>query len=311
MKCNYCLLAMTLSGVHYVWRWENDARAEFPPRLPPALWEPFVGRKMAHQNTDEISEPGGSCFALYADESTLISMAPGAGLSPFDTNTYKRGEHIYKPHPAPTVLAIHPMNNDIIAVGMDDSTIFIFENFVLNEILEGGHTERVSGLAFSNLLDVLVSSGKDSQLCVWGSKDWMKKDSRCLHVPHDDTSLHFYVDQLQFLVVHPRQLAVYAAKNLKELHKRDTMEFAVAPMTDATFSADGNFIYACFKDGSVCIYTSAYLVLHCNIASSAYQIDNISSSSSSTRVYPAVIAVHPEKAQLALGMTDGSIYVNI
>ncbi|KAL7114242.1 hypothetical protein ACP275_04G108500 [Erythranthe tilingii] len=142
----------------------------------------------------------------------------------------------------------------------------------------------------------------------------MKKDSRCLPVPHDDTSLHFYIDQLQFLVVHPKQLAVYAAKNLKELHKRDTTEFAVAPMTDATFSADGNFIYACFKDGSVCIYTSAYLVLHCNIASSAYQIDNIrsssSSSSSSTTVYPAVIAVHPEKAtQLALGMTDGSIYV--
>lgn len=70
------------------------------------------------------------------------------------------------PPPAATFLAFHPQDNNIIAIGMDDSTIQIY-NVRVDEVKSKlkGHSKRITGLAFSNVLNVLVSSGADAQ--VW------------------------------------------------------------------------------------------------------------------------------------------------
>ena len=100
------------------------------------------------------------------------------------------------PPPAATFLAFHPQDNNIIAIGMADSTIQIY-NVRVDEVsayglilfvsylvigITGlvlltikhlfsqvktklkGHQKRITGLAFSHTLNVLVSSGADSQV---------------------------------------------------------------------------------------------------------------------------------------------------
>lgn len=102
------------------------------------------------------------------------------------------------PPPAATFLAFHPQDNNIIAIGMDDSTIQIY-NVRIDEVLDPaitwlplffsvvnkvhsdkmyslfvqvksklrGHSKKITGLAFSNVLNVLVSSGADAQVIYW------------------------------------------------------------------------------------------------------------------------------------------------
>ncbi|RWW37696.1 hypothetical protein BHE74_00057152, partial [Ensete ventricosum] len=111
------------------------------------------------------------------------------------------------PPPAATFLAFHPQDNNIIAIGMEDSSIQIYNvrvdevNLVSyaprvflicmgrNYVLEisvyclsililitfhsclqvktklKGHQKKITGLAFSQSLTVLVSSGADAQVC--------------------------------------------------------------------------------------------------------------------------------------------------
>ncbi|KAI3500044.1 hypothetical protein L1887_35859 [Cichorium endivia] len=88
------------------------------------------------------------------------------------------------PPPVTTFLAFHPQDNNIIAIGMDDSSIQIY-NVRVDEVKTKlkGHHKRITGLAFSNLLNVLVSSGADSQLCVWNTNGWEKQTSKHLQIP--------------------------------------------------------------------------------------------------------------------------------
>lgn len=99
------------------------------------------------------------------------------------------------PPPAATFLAFHPQDNNIIAIGMEDSTIQIYNvrvdevvvwfkctliYWLMNKLVHilkcwmlyfsqvkiklKGHQKRITGLAFSHSLNVLVSSGADSQV---------------------------------------------------------------------------------------------------------------------------------------------------
>lgn len=102
---------------------------------------------------------------------------------------------IMPPSPAATCLAFFPGDNNIIAIGMDDSSILIYNvrfsevfypplshniqcyfkkrflgvfalppSFMQVKSKLEGHHKRVSGLAFSNALDIMVSSGADGQV---------------------------------------------------------------------------------------------------------------------------------------------------
>ncbi|KAK3416925.1 hypothetical protein EUGRSUZ_H02668 [Eucalyptus grandis] len=219
----------------------------------------------------------------------------------------------FTPRPPPaTFLAFYPRDDYIIAIGMEDSSIQIYN--ILTRVWKAnlkGHQKRITGLAFSNVLNVLLSSSADSQLCVWNTGGWEKQASKFLQMPNGrgaaplaDTRVQFHVDQIHLLVIHETQIATYKAPELECLKQWDTRE-ASAPITDATYSCNGQSIYVSFEDGSIRVLYASTLRLRCRINPTAYIPPN-----PYLRLYPLVIAAHPsEPNQFALGLTDGSVYV--
>ncbi|KAL9331571.1 hypothetical protein ACSQ67_001181 [Phaseolus vulgaris] len=90
------------------------------------------------------------------------------------------------PPPAATFLALHPQDNNIIAIGMDDSSIQSY-NVRVNEVKTKlkVHQIRITGLAFSHVLNVLC--------IIW---------SRFHCTPLADTGVQFHQDQTHLLAVH-------------------------------------------------------------------------------------------------------------
>ncbi|CAL2225888.1 unnamed protein product [Prunus armeniaca] len=76
------------------------------------------------------------------------------------------------PPPAATCLAFHPRDDSIVAIGMDNSTIVIYNlhsDDVVTWKLEG-HAKRVTSLSFSNTLNIFV----------WGAAAGWEKQRRKL-----------------------------------------------------------------------------------------------------------------------------------
>lgn len=64
------------------------------------------------------------------------------------------------PPSMPTYVSFYPYNNNIIAIGMDDSTVLIYDARA-NEVKskQESHSKLITGLAFSSLRNLLVSAG--------------------------------------------------------------------------------------------------------------------------------------------------------
>ncbi|CAA0838821.1 Topless-related protein 1 [Striga hermonthica] len=175
-----------------------------------------------------------------------------------------------------------------------------------------GHQKLISGLAFSQSLNILVSSGADAQLCVWSIDGWEKKKSRIIQAPPGqlaplvgETRVQFHNNQSHLLVVHESQVAIYDSQLecLRAWYPRDSLS---SPVSSAIYSCDGQMIFTGFCDGAVGIFDSDSLNLRCRIAPSAY----IPTSISSGNPFPVVIAAHPSDInQFALGMSDGGVHV--
>nr|GEW14288.1 topless-related protein 4-like isoform X1 [Tanacetum cinerariifolium] len=174
-----------------------------------------------------------------------------------------------------------------------------------------GHNKRIAGLAFSDVLNVLVSSGIDSQLCVWNLSRWEKQTSKQLKILAGrvsatlaETRVQFHKDQTHLLDVHETQIAVYKAPKL-ESPKHWFLSDTSGLITYATYSCDSQSIYVGFEDGSVGILASPTLTLRCRISSTAYLPNN-----PNVRVHPLVIAAHLREAdQFALGLSNGGVCV--
>ncbi|PPR80534.1 hypothetical protein GOBAR_AA40176 [Gossypium barbadense] len=308
------ILALASNAIHLLWKWQRSDRnsnGKATASVAPQLWQPSSGILMTNDVADTNPLEAVPCFALSKNDSYVMS-ASGGKISLFNMMTFKTMATFMPPPPAATFLAFHPQDNNIIAIGMDDSTIQIY-NVRVDEVKSKlkGHSKRITGLAFSHVLSVLVSSGADSQLCVWNTDGWEKQKARFLQVPAgrtptalSDTRVQFHQDQIHFLVVHETQLAIYETTKLdcmKQWVPRDSS----APITHATFSCDSQLVYASFLDASVCVFTAANLRLCCRINPSAYLPTNISSN-----VHPLVIAAHPsEPNEFALGLSDGGVHV--
>ncbi|XP_059644986.1 topless-related protein 4-like isoform X2 [Cornus florida] len=308
------ILALAYNAVHKLWKWQRNERnstGKAATSVPPQLWQPSSGILMTNDISETNLEDAVPCFALSKNDSYVMS-ASGGKISLFNMMTFKTMTTFMPPPPAATFLAFHPQDNNVIAIGMEDSTIQIY-NVRVDEVKSKikGHQKRVTGLAFSNVLNVLLSSGADAQLCVWSTDGWEKQASKFLQIPSGrasaslaPTRVQFHQDQIHALVVHETQLAIYEAPKLdctKQWVPRDSN----SSITDATYSCDSQSIYASFEDGSVCVLTASTLGLRCRINPSSYLPSNPSS-----RVYPLVIAAHPsEPRQFALGLTDGGVYV--
>ncbi|KAF9615189.1 hypothetical protein IFM89_022451 [Coptis chinensis] len=311
------ILALASNAVHKLWKWQRNERnptGKASSIAPPQLWQPSSGILMTNETSEANPEDAVPCFALSKNDSYVMS-ASGGKISLFNMMTFKTMTTFMPPPPAATFLAFHPQDNNIIAIGMDDSSIQIY-NVRVDEVKSKlkGHQKRVTGLAFSNVLNVLVSSGADAQLCVWSTDGWEKQASKFLQIPSGrvpaslaETRVQFHQDQIQFLTVHETQIAIYEASKLECLKQWVPQESSV-PITHATYSCDSQSIYASFGDGSVGVLTAITLRLRCRIHPTAYIPSNISSNNS--RVYPLVIAAHPtEPNQFALGLTDGAVHV--
>ncbi|KAI4379481.1 hypothetical protein MLD38_005772 [Melastoma candidum] len=308
------ILALASNAVHKLWKWQKNERnmnGKATTSITPQLWQPPSGILMTNDISDTNPEDAVPCFALSKNDSYVMS-ASGGKISLFNMMTFKTMTTFMPPPPAATFLAFHPQDNNVIAIGMEDSTIQIY-NVRVDEVRTKlkGHQKRITGLAFSNVLNVLVSSGADSQLCVWSTDGWEKQTSKVLQMPTGrgaaplaDTRVQFHLDQIHLLVVHETQIAIYEAPKLECLKQWVTRE-ASGPITHATYSCDGQLIYVSFEDGSVGVLTASTLRFRCRINPAAYIPSNPSS-----RVHPLVIAAHPSEAnQFALGLNDGSVYV--
>ncbi|OIW03867.1 hypothetical protein TanjilG_30143 [Lupinus angustifolius] len=309
------ILALASNAIHLLWKWQRNDRnssGKANATMSPQLWQPSSGILMTNDINDNNSEDAVPCFALSKNDSYVMS-ASGGKISLFNMMTFKTMTTFMPPPPAATFLAFHPQDNNIIAIGMDDSSVQIY-NVRVDEVKSKlkGHTKRITGLAFSHVLNVLVSSGADAQLCVWNTDGWEKQKTRFLQLPagrtppaQADTRVQFHQDQIRFLVVHETQLAIYEATKLeclKQWFPRDSS----APISHATFSCDSQLIYASFLDATICVFSASNLRLRCRINPSAY----LSASVSNSNVQPLVIAAHPQEPnQCAVGLSDGAVHV--
>ncbi|XP_074285239.1 topless-related protein 4-like isoform X3 [Silene latifolia] len=307
------LLALSYNATHKLWKWQRNERnvtGKATSAAAPQLWTPPSGVLMTNEIGSANPEDVVPCFALSKNDSYVMS-ASGGKISLFNMMTFKTMTTFMPPPPAATSLAFHPEDNNIIAIGMDDSTIHIY-NVRVDEVSSKlkGHQKRVTGLAFSNVLNVLVSSGADSQLCVWSIEGWEKQVSKFLQMPtgrsaspNAQTRVLFQQDQVHMLVVHETQVAIYEAPKLECIKQQWSPRESGSAITDAVYSCDSQTVFVSSDDGSVSVLVASTLALRCTINSVAYLPSN-------PRTFPVSIAAHPsEPNQFAVGLSDGWVQV--
>ncbi|XP_059641572.1 protein TOPLESS-RELATED PROTEIN 2-like [Cornus florida] len=313
------LLSLASNAVHKLWKWQRSERnpsGKSTASNVPQFWQPSSGGVMTNDSSDtKPAEEAAACIALSKNDSYVMS-ASGGKVSLFNMMTFKVMTTFMPPPPAATYLAFHPQDNNIIAIGMEDSTIQIY-NVRVDEVKTKlkGHQRRITGLAFSQTSNLLVSSGADAQLCVWSVDGWEKRKARPIQAlpGHQsplvgETKVQFHNDQAHLLVVHESQIAVYDSQ-LECLRSWSPKDSLSAAISTAIYSCDGLMVFTGFCDGAIGIFDADSLRLRCRIAPSAYTASSIAASSCGSG-FPVVIAAHPsESNQLALGMSDGAVYV--
>ncbi|CDP11738.1 unnamed protein product [Coffea canephora] len=283
----------------------------------PQMWQPSSRALMSNDLSEaKPAEESSACIALSKNDSYVMS-ASGGMFSLFNMMAFKVMTTFMPPPPAATYLAFPPQDNKIIAIGMEDSTLQIY-NVRVDEVKTKlkGHHKQITGLAFSQNLNVL--------LCIWNIDGWEKKKMKAIQSPPGHTSpligetkVQFHNDQCHLLVSHESQIAVYntqlecsnsinsnGALDRYMWYPRDALS---ASISSAIYSCDGLLVYTGFLDGAIGIFDADSLRLCCRIAPSAYMSSSIVSSSSA---FPMVIAAHPsDPSQFAFGMSDGAVHV--
>ncbi|KAK0572056.1 hypothetical protein LWI29_025480 [Acer saccharum] len=307
------ILALALNAIHLLWRWpqsETNPNGKATTNVSPHLVQPVSGILMTNDLTSANPAESAPCFALSKNGSYVIS-ASGGKVSLFNMMTFKTMAAFGSPPPAATYLAFHPVDNNIITIGMDDSTIHIY-NVRLDETKDklNGHCNRITGLAFSHVLKTLVSAAADAEMILWSTDKWERMKSTALKFPCgksvgaiSNTQVQFHNNQTHFLAVNETQLAIYNAMKFERLNQW-VVGGSSAPISHATFSGDSQLVYASFLDGALRIFTAPNLQLQCQINPSAYL------QPGSPSMFPIVVAAHPQNPnQFAVGLTDGGVCV--
>ncbi|KAL7166055.1 hypothetical protein ACSBR2_036845 [Camellia fascicularis] len=174
------------------------------------------------------------------------------------------------PPPAATCLPFHPVDNNVIIAGMEDATIQIYY-IRLDEVKFKivGHSRRITGLAFSTKLNVLVSSAADAEIIVWK-----------------------YIDDEKWI----QKKKINNCKQLQEFFSN---------INHATVSCDGQLVYIALEDGTVIVLSASNLERLCLISRYAYLPSNVCFD----KCPLAIAAHPQERSQFALGYTDGSVIV--
>ncbi|KAL9233336.1 hypothetical protein vseg_008354 [Gypsophila vaccaria] len=310
------ILALGSNGTQKLWKWsrnEQNPSGKATASVVPQHWQPNSGLLMTNDVAGVNLEDAVPCIALSKNDSYVMSAA-GGKVSLFNMMTFKVMATFMPPPPASTFLAFHPQDNNIIAIGMEDSTIHIY-NVRIDEVKSKlkGHVKRISGLAFSTSLNILVSSGADAQLCVWSIDTWEKRKTVMIQLPpgkaaSGDTRVQFHSDQTRLLVIHETQLAIYDASKMECIRQWVPQDSLSAPISYAIYSCNSMIIFATFCDGNIGVFDAETLKLRCRIAPSAYLSQ--AQLNGSQAVYPLVLSAHPQEAfQFAVGLNDGTVKV--
>ncbi|XP_071909862.1 topless-related protein 1-like [Coffea arabica] len=295
------ILALAADGIHLFWKWPGNGYNNYgqaTTNRPPCLWHPKTGSVMVNDLNNDPYQIVSPCFALSKNDSYLVS-ASGGMVSLFNIVNFEKVRRCLLPPPTATCMAFYPLDNNLVAIGMDDSTVLIYnvrDSELMNRL--SGHLKRVSGLAFSNSLKVLVSAAVDSQIIVWDTIAWEKKKSISMQIsvgwwlPSEtsETVIQFHKDQLHFLAIHETQLAMYESRSLDRIRQWNTRDFC-ARISSGTFSCDNQLVFVVMRDGIVMILSALDLSPKFRIDPSAYL-----PPSSGHHVYPVVIAAHPQKS---------------
>ncbi|XP_052199318.1 topless-related protein 3 [Diospyros lotus] len=310
------ILVLGSNGTQKLWKWvrnEHNPSGKATANVVPQHWQPSSGLLMTNDVAGVNLDEAVPCIALSKNDSYVMS-ACGGKVSLFNMMTFKVMTTFMPPPPASTFLAFHPQDNNIIAIGMEDSTIHLY-NVRVDEVKSKlkGHQKRITGLAFSTNLNILVSSGADARLCVWSIDTWERKKTFPIQLPagkapSGDTRVQFHSDQIRLLVSHETQLAIYDATKMDRVRQWVPQDVLLAPISYAAYSCNGQLVYTSFFDGNIGVFDADSLRLRCRISPSVYLSPAVINGSQA--VYPLVVAAHPhEPNQFAIGLTDGSVRV--
>ncbi|CAL5198924.1 unnamed protein product [Lathyrus oleraceus] len=308
------IVALGANGTQKLWKWnrnEQNQSGKATASIVPQNWKPPSGALMTNDVPDN-SEERIPCMAISKNDSYVMS-ACGGKISLFNLMTFRVMATFMSPPPSPTILVFHPEDNNIIAIGMEDATIH-FYNVRVDEVTYKlkGHQKRITGLAFSTHLNILVSSSADAQLCFWRIDSWDNKKTLSLQLPAGrapvgDTRVYFHSDQVHLLVCHESQLALYDASKMELTRLWVPQDGSSISISSATYSCNSQLIYAVFTDGNIGVFDADSLRPRWRITPSAYLHQP---SSDSQNIYPTVITAHPQEPnQFAVGLSDGSVKV--
>ncbi|KAE8733394.1 Topless-related protein 3 [Hibiscus syriacus] len=272
------ILVLGSNGVQKLWKWlhnEQNPSVKATANVVPHHWQPNSGL-MTNDVIGVNLEEAVPCIAVSKNDSYVLS-ATGGKVSLFNLMTFRVMTTFMSPPPASTFLAFHPQDNNIIAIGMEDSTIHIY-NVRVAEVKSKlkGHQKRITGLAFSTSLNILVSSGADAHLCCGA------------------------------LILHVTQLAIYDASKMVRIQQWIPQDVLSAPIKYAAYSCNSQFVYAAFYDGNIGVFDADSMRLRCHIASSVYLSPALLKGKQA--VSPLVVTAHPMDAnQFAIGLSDGTV----
>ncbi|KAG0615814.1 hypothetical protein M758_5G068900 [Ceratodon purpureus] len=310
------LLALTSSGMHKRWDWKNQARV-----VVPQFWQPIGSVLMINDINSTTHEEAQPCSMALCNDNDHLLSASGGQVSFYTMMTDKVNQETilqYLPSRA-TFLAYYPHDDDVLAIGLEDSTIAIINDWEKQVVCTlKGHQNRITGLAFSKFLRVLVSLGADDQLCAWRTDQWVRRQLNFVQYQPDGRvpcregiRVQFHHDQVRLLAVSKSQLVVYRireqedARELDHLCQWDLQSPFTAAISDATYSCDSQLVYAGFADGSVGIFDAESFWLRCRLAPPLHRSQGVSGTT-----YPTTIAANPRRRnEFALGWSDGDVLV--
>ncbi|GFQ00446.1 topless-related protein 1 [Phtheirospermum japonicum] len=313
-RAGNAILALAEDGTHLLWKWaKSDANSSglATTKCAPQLYQPKAGLLMINDIPEDSNNVLTPSFTWSKNDSYIIS-ASGGMVNLYNTLTFKNLRSVMPPPPAATCIMFYPPDNNVIAIGLDDSTILIFnirEDNLLSTLQ--GHSSRISGLIFSATLNVLISCAVDTEIVLWDTVTWEKKRSTVLQISVgwfasdlSETNVQLDKDHNHFLAVHETQLAIYETMTLRRVKQWTIANFCTR-ISHATYSCDSEFVYAVMRDGILLILGASDLAPRFEIGPSAYLPSYISSY-----VDPVVVAAHPDKpCQFALGMSNGEVFV--
>ncbi|KAD3067943.1 hypothetical protein E3N88_35823 [Mikania micrantha] len=153
------LLALAANAVHKLWKWakwpksDHKSTGKATASVSPQIWQPTSGILMTNDISGTSTEDSIACFALSKNSSYVTSVSGGM-ISLFNMMTFMTMTTFMPPPPAATFLAFHLQDNNIIAIGMNDSSIQIY-------------------------------NVQNDELCLRSTNRWEKQISRKLQIPEE------------------------------------------------------------------------------------------------------------------------------